>query len=428
MSKSTFSNTAMETLQWFVFLLAGIVALPIVIGVIFEMNFEEIAGLMQRSFFAVGIASLLQGLFGHRLPIVEGPAGLWVSVFAVMAFTGMQNGMSLTGTLQNLMAILIVTGIFLFLFGVFKIAQKLLPIFTPLVTGIFFLLLTVQLSGTFLKGMLGIEGDSSTIQVMEATIAFLTFVLILGLSLLRWRWLKNYAILIGIVIGWIIYILVVGVQVPSVHIGLFSVPEMFAFGKPTFDLSVIPISFILAIIIISNLVASIVAMNQTLELNHNDSGRQLNQGTVLTGINHGLSGVFSVIGNVPLAASSGFVTLTNQKRKAPFLYASILLIIVSFFPPIISFISSIPSPIANAAIMASFIQLVGLGIRNLASEHLDNRKITIIGVAYLVGMGTMFLPSQVFQALPSMMQPIMSNGLLVGTMLAILIEQLWKNK
>lgn len=78
----------LETIQWFVFMLANAVALPIVIGSIYQLDYIETAGLIQRTFFTVGIASMLQGLFGHRLPIMEIPAGIWVSVFTVMAMTG----------------------------------------------------------------------------------------------------------------------------------------------------------------------------------------------------------------------------------------------------------------------------------------------------------------------------------------------------
>jgi len=427
LDKNTFANTTMETMQWFIFLLASTVAFPIVIGAIYSMDFAEISGLMQRSFFVIGLASLLQGLFGHRLPIAEGPAGIWISVFSIMAVTGLYSGSSLTGTLQELEAIMIVTGLFLFLFGAFKISQKILPIFTPLVTGTFFLLLTVQLSGTFLQGMLGIEENSNTIQVTEAVIAFLSFFIILGLSMFARNWLSNYAMLIGIIIGWVIYVILIGGEHNPENMPAFSFPEIFAFGMPVFDLSVIPISFITAIIVISNIVASIVAMNQILDSKGVDKGKQVNYGTAFTGINHGLAGVFSAIANVPLAMSSGFIALTGQKRKTPFIYASVLLMLIAFFPPLISFISSIPSPIANAALMASFIQLVGLAIRNLASDQLDERKITIVGISYLIGMGTMFLPAEVFKVLPSILQNVMSNGLLVGTALVILLEQLWKD-
>ncbi|WP_148434742.1 purine/pyrimidine permease [Gracilibacillus massiliensis] len=428
MQNKKFLQTSMETIQWFIFLLASSVALPIVVGAIFDMSFSEVAGLMQRTFFIVGLASFLQSIFGHRMPIMEGPAGIWISIFSVMAATGLQNGTSLDGTLRLLETTMIITGVFLFLFGIFKISQYILPIFTPLVTGTFFFLLTVQLSGTFLQGMLGLQGDSTNIQIKEALIATFTFLIVLGLSIFARGWLSSYSMFIGILIGWIIFVVVEG-QAPEIgDVAIFSLPQVFAFGMPTFDISAIPIAFITAIILISNIVASVVAVDQTLGNEGGERRKEINRGTTVFGINHGLAGMFSSIANVPLSTSAGFIGLTGQKRKTPFIYASFLLMVIAFFPPIVSYISSIPSPIANAALMASFVQLVGLAVRNVTLTPLDNRRITIIGIAYLIGMGTMFLPAEVFSELPLVVQNVMSNGLLVGTALVIILEQIWKEK
>ncbi|WP_235817519.1 MULTISPECIES: purine/pyrimidine permease [Gracilibacillus] len=427
MKNQSFVQTSLETMQWFIFFLASSVALPIVIGAVFHMDFHQIAGLMQRTFFIVGLASLLQGLFGHRLPIMEGPAGIWISIFTVMAATGLQSGEGLDHTLRLLQTTMIFTGIFLVLIGVFRISQKILPIFTPLVTGTFFLLLTVQLSGTFLEGMLGLQGEAENIQVKEAGLAFLTFFIVLGLSTFAKGWLSSYSMFIGIIAGWILFVLIGGSSPQLESVSFFAVPELFAFGMPVWDLSVVPVALITSIILISNVVASVVAIEQTLGAKTN-SPLAVNRGTILSGVNHGVAGVFSGIANVPLATSAGFIGLTGQKRKKPFIYASLILLIIAFFPPIVSFISSIPAPIANAALMASFIQLVSLGIHNVTLQPLDNRKVTIVGIAYLIGMGTMFLPAEVFSNLPSIVQNVMSNGLLVGVTLVILIEQLWREK
>src|SRR5699024_5443636 len=174
--------------------------------------------------------------------------------------------------------------------------------------------------------------------------------------------------------------------------------------------------------------ASIVAVSQTLGLKAPDRRTQVNRGTLITGVNNGLAGLFSTIANVPLSTSAGFIALTEQRRKIPFIYATMLLIFIAFFPRIVGFVSSIPAPIANAALMASFIQLVGLAIRNITQQPLDSRKGTIVGVSYLIGMGTMFLPTDAFAQLPSIAQNVLSNGLLVGTGLIILIEQCWRKK
>lgn len=61
-------NHGIGALQWLVFLLANAVALPIVIGQVFHLPDPDIAGLMQRTFFIVGISSFLQGWLGPPVP------------------------------------------------------------------------------------------------------------------------------------------------------------------------------------------------------------------------------------------------------------------------------------------------------------------------------------------------------------------------
>ncbi len=147
-------------LQWFVFLLANAMALPIVIGEIFQLQPADVAGLMQRTFFVVGITSFLQGWIGHRLPIADGPAGIWLGVFVIIGEMAVRQGSDLTFTLQSLQGGMLVTAGILIFLGVLGWIQKLLRFFTPLVTGTYLLLLAIQLSGVFLQGMLGIEGES----------------------------------------------------------------------------------------------------------------------------------------------------------------------------------------------------------------------------------------------------------------------------
>ncbi|ARI75491.1 purine/pyrimidine permease [Halobacillus mangrovi] len=423
----SFLGATLETTQWFVFLLASSVALPIVIGSIFDLSFTQVSGLMQRTFFVVGITSFLQGMFGHKLPIMEGPAGLWISIFAVMAYSGAQPGKSYIETLQTLEAAMILTGVFLLVFGVFRLAHRVLFVFTPLVTGAFLFLLTVQLSGTFLQGMLGIQQQVEAIHVDQTAVAFVTFCTVLGLSVFAKGWLKSYAVLIGISVGWLLYIGWVGSTNESGGESSFiSAPDWLAWGTPHFEWGIVPLAFITAVILLSNIVASVVAVSHSIYGKPSYSYNQINQGSSFLGITHGISAMFSSIANVPLASSSGFIHLTGQKKKAPFLYASALLIIIAFFPSLVALISGIPSPVANAALLATFVQLMGLGISNIASETLDERRLTILCISFLLGIGLMFLPAEVFKGMPGIVQNLMSNGLLVGTVLVIIMEQLWK--
>ncbi len=415
-----------SVIQWFIFLLANAVAIPIVIGSIFHMETMEVMLLMQRTFFIIGISCFLQGLIGHRLPIVDGPAGLWVSTFAVFALSVGSVGEQGIEALRLIEAAMIVTGIILIIFGIFKISGKVIFLFTPLVTGVFLTLLTFQLSGTFLQGMFGLSGDASFVDMKGFTIAFLTFLIVLIFSIFFKGWIKSYAVLIGIAFGWLLYALLIGNTNTFTTTKLFSTPEIFAWGTPLFNWSILPIAILTAFILLSNIVAALSATTEVIDGKPNFTVTQMNRGSFVLGINHGISGVFSGIAGVPLASSAGFLQLTGDKRKKPFMWAALLLMIVAFFPPIINALSKIPAPIANAALLATFVQLMGLGLRNLFSEKITERRLTIMTVSLLVGSGLMFVPAESFSQLPDMVRQVITNGMLIGTVLAVILERLWK--
>ena len=413
-------------IQWFVFLLANAVAIPIVIGPLFDMSSIEVMQLMQRTFFIMGVACFLQGWIGHKMPIVDGPAGIWVSTFAVFAGTISTATGSAENSLRLLEMAMILTGIFLMLFGLFKISGKIISIFTPLVTGVFLTLLTVQLGGTFLQGMTGVA-EYAVIQIDATIVSFITFILVLVLSLFSHGWKKSYAVLIGIVVGWVVYELFIGTSSERPNgLQTISAPEWFAWGTPIWDWSLIPIALLTAVILLSNIVAALSAVTDVREEKARVSYGDMNRSSFTLGVNHGISGIFSGIAGITLASSAGFLKLTGEKRIRPFLIASAVLILASFFPSMIYYLAQIPAPIANAALLATFVELMGLGIKNLFSNRLDDRNTTIITVSLLIGSGLMFFPADSFSGLSDMVRQVVSNGLLVGTAIAVILELIWK--
>ncbi|AND09809.1 purine/pyrimidine permease [Bacillus thuringiensis] len=414
-------NHIMGTLQWFIFLLANSIALPIVVGGLFHLTTEEIFYLMQRTFFVVGISSFLQGWIGHRLPIADGPAGSWVGVFTVLAYaTAGQD--QLHSTLQILELGMINSGVILIGLGVTGFIGRILFLFTPVVTGTFLLLLCLQLSGVFLKGMLGITATISQIDGFTAIIAFSIFLFVIILSNFGRGFIKSYAVLIGLISGWIIFLIAGKVTVPSQVTHFVQLPQMFAWGLPKWNTGMAVSSFVMVCILVSNTVAAIIAINQATIHKATIEQKQLKDGTWVGGISHIISSVFSTVGIVPLPATAGFIRLTKQKYIRSFLMACALLVVMSLFPSIIRYLASLPS----AVLMASFVQLIGIGFNNIKQVPMSERNVTILGVAVLFGSGVMFLPSGALQSLPSVMQYIFGNGLFVGTVVSILLEQIWR--
>ena len=63
--------------QWFFFIFANIVIIPITIGEAYGLTQTEIVPLLQMSFIVTGLACLAQVFFGHHRPLLEGQSGLW---------------------------------------------------------------------------------------------------------------------------------------------------------------------------------------------------------------------------------------------------------------------------------------------------------------------------------------------------------------
>ncbi|GAB6991454.1 purine/pyrimidine permease [Paenibacillus pini] len=420
-------NSSFSILQWFVFLLANAIALPIIIGGIFQLSTAEISTLMQRTFLVVGVSSCLQAWLGHRYPIADGPAGSWVSIFVILGQVAMHQGQRAIAVLQLLEGGMIVAGLLLFVLGMTGLVHRILRIFTPLVTGTFLLILALQLSGVFMKGMIGVQGDGSQPDYITATIALFVFAFITFLSIQGKGWLKSYAVLLGIICGWILYAVFRGLSpLPATRV-IVQLPEIFAWGAPRFDLGIILTSILFTFLLIANTIAAISAVQQVAPRSEEYEKKTLNRSVWIGGISHLISSMFSTIGVVPLPASAGFIRLTGQKKVNSFLIASLILAGISLFPSIVNFIALIPGPIANAALLATFVQIIGISFQTMLREELDQRRLTILGIGLLFGMGIMFLPESAFSGIPASLQYVVSNGLLVGTMIVILLEQLWKD-
>lgn len=422
-------NNYLNTFQWFIYLLANSIALPIVIGNVFQLSGTEISELMQRTFFIVGISSFLQAKFGHRFPIADGPAGSWVSIFVIFASIGHQQGMTMKETLQTLEAGLIIAGALLLLLGLTKWVRRLLFLFSPIVTGTFLFILAIQLSGVFVKGMVSKESSTGQMDGVSFLLSILVFFLIIILSNKAKGWLKSYAILIGILLGWITFtVLGKGHQVLSLSPELIKVPEIFPWGMPVFTGGVFVTAILFTFLLISNTFAAISAAEEAIPNNNQSIQESLDGGTWIGGISHLFSAVFTTIAVVPIPATAGFVKLTKQYRIIPFILASVILMLISLFPSVVGLLASLPLPVASAALLATLIEMLGIAVRSLTKQPLNDRNITIIGIALLFGIGTMFLPAGTFKGLPYIIQNIGKNGLLVGTLLAIVLERIWKPK
>ncbi|MED4462303.1 purine/pyrimidine permease [Metabacillus fastidiosus] len=424
-------ETGIGSLQWFVFLLVNSITLPIIIGEVYQLSMTETSELMQRTFFVVGIASLLAGWLGHRLPIPEGPAGIWLGIFVLMGQMAAAQGIEQTAALQLLQGGMLTAGAILIIMSATGWINSMMKLFTPLVNGVYLMMLGLQLSGVFLNGMMGVTNNSTEVHMGNIMIAFSVFFIVLGLSIWGKGWLKSYNVLIGIVIGCILFFLTNGTEPIPESSSLLLLPNLFAWGLPQLNIGMIVSSIIAGFVLVPNVIASVSAMQQVLKENKqnnkemNENG-QIKRAGITSGISSMLSAVFSTVGVVPFSIAAGFVRMTGQYRMTPFFISCLALIAVSLFPAAYSVLALLPEPVAYAAMLAAFTQMVGIGLSSVLKETLDQRRLTIVGIALSLGTGSMFVPKIVFYELPTVLQYVLSNGVMVGMLTALILEHCWR--
>lgn len=418
-------KTFLSAIQWMAFIIAGSIVAPIAIADLFQLNVLETTGLVQRTMFVLGISGLLQALIGHRMPINEGPAGLWWGVFTIYAGLSATLFSSNIETLQALEGAMIISGIVFFLLSLFKLIDKLAKLFTPVVSGIYLLLLVIQLSGSFLKGMVGLGGGRTEVSLPIAFFSIFLVILTFHLTRHRIKWVSQYAILISLAVGWVVYsILDLGIAYEGYTGAAIAIPEIFAFGKPIFDSGLIVTSIFITFLLITNMLASIRVTGQVLkDMGSQNADFRYRASGFTAGINQLLGGVFSAIGSVPISGAAGFIATTGIISIMPFILSSLLIVVASMLPNVMSLFASLPAPVGYSVTFVIFVNMIGIAFSEFDRENDKKRIRIVIGTSLLAGVGAMFLPGEAFRNVPPVLVSILNNGLILGTVIAVVSDQ-----
>jgi len=155
-----------------------------------------------------------------------------------------------------------------------------------------------------------------------------------------------------------------------------------------------------------------------------DAGRRINRGILITGLSNALSGFFGVIGPVNFSLSPGVIAATGCASRIAMMPTAILLLLLSFSPAAIGFISAVPSVVVGTILIYILSSQIAAGLM-MAFESLQEFRYTdglVIGLPLILATITAFLPAAFLSGLPSVLRPILGNGFVVGITAVLLME------
>lgn len=343
----------MYGLQWWIVSLPCVVIMGIIVSQLHYTDVMEQTFYLQKLFGIMGIAMIVQVLWGHRLPLIIGPA----SVLLIGILSTVSSGIPAVYTG------IMVGGLVLTVLAYSGLLGKLQFVFTPRIVTVILILIAFTLTPVILKLVLG---DA----VHALFNLFLTLVMVLALvignKLLRGIW-KSTTVLWGIVGGVLVYYGVFGFpMLPSTEAGI--IPEQATvFNFPLdFEAGTILAFLFCYIALIVNELGSIQAVGHMLQADRMD--QRTTRGVGIVGVTNVLSGLFGVIGPVDYSMSPGVISATGCASRYTLLPAGAGLILCAFFPSVVGMLVTIPGVVMGAILLYLMATQLAAGLQMLVRE------------------------------------------------------------
>lgn len=396
---------------------AGAIIIPLIVGSALKLSSEQLTYLISIDIFMCGIATILQvwknKVSGIGLPIVLGCT--FTAVLPMIAI-GKQSGIT------SIYGAILVSGLIVVIIS--KWFGRLARFFPPVVTGSVVTIIGITLIPVAMNNMAGGEGAADFASVENLTLAFGTLLFILFLYKFFNGFIRSAAILIGILCGTAAGVLMGKVNFAAVSdASWMHIPHLFYFGMPTFNVSAILTMTLVAIVSLVESTGVYYALGDICEKEVTEE--DLSKGYRAEGIATILGGLFNSFPYTAFSQNVGVLQLSGVKSKNVIYTAGGMLILIGLVPKIGAFTTVIPSAVLGGAMVAMFGMVLAYGIKMLSTVDFSSQEnLLIIACSVGMGMGVTVVPS-LFAQLPESMQILTSNGIVAGSMTAIVLNILF---
>ena len=405
------SQAAVLGLQHLLAMYSGSILVPIMIAGALGYSSQQLTYLISTDIFMCGVATFLQlqlnKYFGIGLPVVLGVA--FQSV-APLIMIGQKHGSG------AMFGALIVSGIYVLLIaGIFS---KIANFFPPIVTGS--VITTIGL--TLIPVAIGNMGNNSEKPTAQSLLlAAVTILIILLVNIFAKGFLKSISILIGLIIGTIIASFMGLVDfAPVTQAPLVHVPTPFYFGIPKFELSSIIMMCIIATVSLVESTGVYFALSDI--TNEKLDSIRLRNGYRAEGLAVLLGGIFNTFPYTGFSQNVGLVKLSGIKTRLPIYYAAGFLVLLGLLPKFGALAQIIPSPVLGGAMLVMFGFVSVQGMQMLARVDFEHNEHHFLIAAVSISAGVGLNGSNLFNSLPTGLQMFFSNGIVMASVIAIVLN------
>ncbi|MBT2411907.1 purine permease [Streptomyces sp. ISL-12] len=399
---------------------AGVVAPPLIVGAAVGLSGTELTFLTGACLFTAGLATLLQTLgiwkIGARLPFVNGVT--FAGVAPMTAIVASADDRS--DALPLVFGAVIVAGLLGFLAA--PVFCKAVRFFPPVVTGTVITLIGISLLPVAFGWAQGPDTTADDYgSPTNLGLAAVTLVIVLLLRRFTRGFVKQIAVLLGLVAGTLLAV-PFGVTDfgPVADADLVGFPTPFHFGAPQFQAAAIVSMCVVMVVSMTESTADMLALGEIV-------GRPADEKTIAAGLRadtlgSALSPVFNGFMCSAFAQNIGLVAMTRVRSRFVVAVGGGFLVLLGLCPAAASLIAVVPRPVLGGAGVVLFGSVAASGIQTLVRAGLDkDNNVLIVAVSLAVGIVPISAP-EFYHAFPETARIILDSGISTGCVAAVLLN------
>ena len=400
-------------LQWVSVILPSLVILSALTSKLTSEDSGIQMAYLCKVFVLTGAGLIAQILWGHRLPVLIGPAT--VLLIGIVSSSGASQEAVYTS--------IVLGGALLVLLSYLKLFDRVQKLFTRRVIVVILLLVSFTIMPLVVSLSLG--SDGRPFGNFLYTLSLCAAIVVLN-QILRGIW-RSGAVLIAFIGGSLIYPLFFGGQAANeAGEGAFDLSVLMnhLFITPEFDFSVFLAFLFCFMALLVNEAGSIRSVGTLIDAP--DLEHRTRRGVRMTGFFNMLAGVSGVIGAVDYSFSPGVIASSRCASRYPLILTGALLMVCPFVPGVIGWLTAIPSAVMGAVLLYVMSSQVSAGLQMLfkGETQLSFNDGLVIGLPLMLAVLIAFAPESFSESIPSLIRPIVGNGFVMGCLAVIALEHL----
>lgn len=406
-------------LQHVLIMFTAMIAAPLVVGQMLNLSADLRATMLTGVMLGCGIGTIISalglGFVGARLPIVLGAYTVYIGPIVAIAKSS---------SLAAASTAMLIGG--LVLFALSPIAGRMRSLFPPVVIGTLLVVTGVTLIRIAVTIAAGVNTPYAG-SVYGLVFAVGSVALILAINRLTRGVVRALSVFIALVCLYLIAIAFGFANFDGIAAAAwFRLPALAPYGAFEWP----PVSG-LVIVVIYHLVAAIYTMSITLALcrmlGAEGAERRVRGAVAADGLGSAIAALFGGIPLISYDQNVGAVTLTGVASRYVVAAAGLILVVMALVPKIGAAIAVVPPFVLGGMLIFMFGMIAAVGIGILAECMKTQRDVLVVAASIALSVAVDFAPPSIFEALSPSVRILASDGIVVGTVLAVVLNLVLPN-